>query len=177
MNILTPRVVVSAILEKKEDGIRKIFLQTRWKPASSPTYSGLLEIPAGHVDGYENVFDAVRREVKEETGLTVLRFIDAYEGKTVASRAHDLSHVFQPFICQQVLETNDGLPWVGLVFRCEVEGEISMQVDEAKDPCWVSLDELEKQLKKSPETFFSLQYSTLLYYVEYMKEGKKHKQF
>src|SRR5258708_37679963 len=147
MSTSSPRAVVSAILEKIDSGVQKVFVQTRWKPSSSPTYSGLLEIPAGHIDGYENVFDAIRREVKEETGLNVTSFIDAYEGEVMANRPNDVSHVFQPFICQQVLETHDGLPWIGFVFRCTVEGEVIMQADEAKDPKWLTLEELDSLLQ------------------------------
>ncbi|MCX6789885.1 MAG: hypothetical protein NTZ42_04790 [Candidatus Gribaldobacteria bacterium] len=51
------RAVVSAILYKEETGQKKIFLQTRWKPNTSPMYSGMLEIPAGGIDAYENVYD------------------------------------------------------------------------------------------------------------------------
>ncbi|HEX9153364.1 MAG TPA: NUDIX domain-containing protein, partial [Candidatus Saccharimonadales bacterium] len=57
--------VVSAIIEKTENGKHYVFMQTRWKPKASPTYLGVLEIPAGGIDGYENVYEAVKREVHE----------------------------------------------------------------------------------------------------------------
>lgn len=161
-----PRAVVSAILEKVEDGTRFIFMQTRWKPQASPTYLGVLEIPAGVIDGYENVYDAVAREVHEETGLEIVKFIDDLRTPVAQSRPGDTSIAFKPFICQQVLETNGGLPWVGFVFRCEVQGEITMQPSEAKDPRWVSIDELKTMLTDAPETIFSLQLATLRYYVD-----------
>ena len=47
MSIEQPRAIVSALLLHRQEGVLKIFLQTRWKPKSSPTYSGMLEIPAG----------------------------------------------------------------------------------------------------------------------------------
>ncbi len=170
---LLARPVISAILEKEKNGKRMIFMQTRWKPKISPMYSGLLEIPAGGIDGYENVYDALHREVKEETGLDIVRIIDDYHSEIIQTRAHDSSHVFRPFICQQVLETNGGLPWIGFVFRCEVGGEITIQKEEARDPRWVSLEDLENTLIKTPKKIFSLQYSTLLYYISFMKELKK----
>jgi 8-oxo-dGTP pyrophosphatase MutT (NUDIX family) len=98
-----PSAVVSAIIEKIEDGTRFIFMQTRWKPQASPTYLGVLEIPAGGIDGYENAYDAVKREVREETGT------------------------------------------------------VEMQTSEAKDPRWVSIDELDEILRTTPEKIFSLQ--------------------
>ena len=161
-----PYAVVSAILEKVENGERSIFMQTRWKPQVSPTYLGALEIPAGGIDSYESVYDAVRREVNEETGLEIIRFIDDEQTPAMYTRPGDASIAFKPFICQQVLETNGGLPWVGFVFRCEVRGTITMQADEAKDSRWVTIAELDNILTHSPETIFSLQYATLRYYVD-----------
>lgn len=168
-----PRAVVSAILEKVENGERFIFMQTRWKPKASPDYLGVLEIPAGGIDSYENVYDAVKREVKEETGLDIVRFVDDMQTPAMFSRPGDSSIAFRPFVCQQSLETNGGLPWVGFVFRCEVEGAVTMQTSEAKDPRWVTVDELDDLLINSPETIFSLQYATLRYYVDTIRETKE----
>jgi 8-oxo-dGTP diphosphatase len=173
MNTDTPnsRAVVSAIIEKVEDGKRYVFMQTRWKPEASPTYLGVLEIPAGGIDGYENAYDAVKREVREETGLEITRFIDDEQTPVMHTRPGDASIAFRPFLCQQVLETNGGLPWVGFVFRCEATGTIEMQTSEAKDPRWVSIDELDDILRTTPEKVFSLQFATLRYYVDKMNEA------
>lgn len=161
-----PRAVVSAIIEKVENGERRIFMQTRWKPQASPTYLGVLEIPAGGIDGYENVYGAVTREVKEETGLDIVRFVDDMQTPVMHTRPGDASIAFRPFICQQVLETNGGLPWVGFVFRCEVTGTVIMQTSEAKDPRWVTIPELQEILTTTPENVFSLQLATLQHYVD-----------
>lgn len=167
-----PCVVVSAIIEKVEDGKRYIFVQTRWKPRVSPTYLGMLEIPAGGIDSYENAYDAIRREVREETGLEVTRFIDDEQTAVMYTRPGDASIAFRPFLCQQVLETNGGLPWVGFVFRCEATGTIRMQNSEAKDPRWMSIDELDEMLCAEPEKIFSLQFATLRYYVDKTKQDR-----
>ena len=161
-----PKTIVSAILEKTENGVKKIFFQTRWKPIVSLAYSGLLEIPAGGVDAYEDVYEAVKREVLEETGLHVVGFVNDFQSEITENRPHDRSKVFMPFLCQEVLETVDGLPWVGFVFRCEVEGEIKMQESEAKDPRWLTIDKIKDLLANHPETIFPLQYPVLKYYIE-----------
>ena len=132
-----PSAIVSAIIEKIENGQHYVFVQTRWKPQASPTYLGMLEIPAGGIDSYESVYDAVRREVKEETGLEIIRFVDDVQTPVMESRPGDASIAFRPFLCQQALATNGGLPWVGFVFRCEAEGEIAMQASESKRPALV----------------------------------------
>jgi hypothetical protein len=82
------------------------------------------------------------------------------------ARPGDTSIAFRPFLCQQVLETNGGLPWVGFVFRCEASGTIVMEPSEAKDPRWMSIDELDEILTKTPEQVFSLQVATLRYYID-----------
>lgn len=169
-NLPSPRAVVSAIIEKVENGQRYVFTQIRWKPESSPTYLGALEIPAGGIDSYENIYDAVKREVLEETGLEITHFIDDMQTPILYTRPGDASIAFRPFICQQVLETNDGLPWVGFVFRCEATGAIKMQTSEAKDPRWMSIDELDEIIRNTPSKIFSLQLATLRYYIDTVKQ-------
>jgi len=168
--IQNPRPIVSAILFRRQGGEAKFFLQTRWKPGVSPTYSGLLEIPAGGIDAYENVYDALRREVKEECGLDIIRTVGDYQGPICEPRSHDKAFVFQPFICQEVLETNDGLPWIGFVFLCEVSGEVVINVAEAKDPQWVSMKELSEILKTKQDQIFPLQLPVLEYFIERVRD-------
>jgi ADP-ribose pyrophosphatase len=163
------RPVVSAILQKKDKDGLKIFIQTRWKLHIDSPYSGMFEIPAGGVEGYENVYETLKREVKEECGLDVVRVINDFRTPTEEPTAGDKSFAFQPFLCQQVLSTRNGLPWIGFVFLCEVEGEVQMQENEAKDPIWVSLDELEIMLKTKPDKIFPLQLPVLRYYLKWAK--------
>lgn len=73
INVCIP--VVSALIEQVNNGQRELLVQTRWKPERDPEYSGTIEIPAGWMQRYENVYDAIKREVFEETGLTVTRII------------------------------------------------------------------------------------------------------
>lgn len=161
-----PIPVVSAILLKKENGELRIFLQTRWKPKTSPAYSGMVEVPAGVVESYENVYDALKREVKEETNLDIVRIINDYRGNVVRPRRRDRAFVFKPFLCQQVLQTNNGLPWIGFVFLCEVKGEVRVDKKEAKDPRWVSIRELRQMIQKTPKAIFPLQLPVLEYFAK-----------
>lgn len=164
-----PRIVVSALIERFNNGQKQVFVQTRYKPTTSKNYTDMLEIPAGGIDAYENVFEALKREVYEETGLEIIKFLDCEVPSVMENRKGDKSLAFRPYLCQQVLETNGGLPWYGFVFRCEVKGEISMDPNEAKDPRWLTLSELGDFLKNYPEKVFSLQYATLLKYLEEAK--------
>ena len=166
-----PVIFVAGILERMDNNIKKIFLQMRWKPKTSPMYSGLFEIPGGRINNYENVFDAIQREVKEECGLKIIAFRSVFRGELLKVAQLEQSMIFQPFICQQVLTSNRGKLWLGFVFICEVEGEPKMQKDETKDPRWVSLKELEKLLDEKPESIFPHQYQVLKYYVKNMKQS------
>jgi len=160
------RAVVSAIIERKELEQRLVYVQTRWKPKSSPTYSGLLEIPAGGINDFEHVSEALSREVFEETGLKVVKINGGFVGDIQENIPGSRAIVFQPYVCQQVLMGQGALSWLGFVFRCEVEGNVVVNDKEAKDPQWISLTDLKKQLKEKPESFFPLQYPVLKYYVE-----------
>lgn len=62
------------ILLKKIDDREHMLLQTRCKP-KAPNEDGLLEIPAGKIRAFENIFDTLRREVKEETGLNIVEIL------------------------------------------------------------------------------------------------------
>lgn len=59
---------VGAIIVKKVEDEEYILVQDR-KKNNGDGMDGLLEIPAGKVREYENIFESLRREVKEETGL------------------------------------------------------------------------------------------------------------
>lgn len=161
-----PKIVVSALLERVVNNQKQIFVQTRYKPQTSPTYLNTLEIPAGAIDSYENVYDALKREVKEETGLDITKIVDDYSTGILENRPGDKSMAFRPFLCQQVTQTNGGLPWYGFVFLCEVEGEITMQEEEAKDPQWMTVAELKRILETDPQNIFPLQYATLKEYIK-----------
>ncbi|MDQ5932339.1 MAG: hypothetical protein QG649_424, partial [Patescibacteria group bacterium] len=63
---------VGVIIERDNNGVKEVLLQTRWQPSHDPIYSGTLEFPAGTLDKpYESVFKTAEREIKEETGLTL----------------------------------------------------------------------------------------------------------
>ena len=154
--------IVSAIIERDRDGEKEILVQTRWKPDRDPHYSGTLEIPAGGMHRYENVYDAVKREVLEETGLQVISFYPDIRTKTYAPHDDDC-FAFVPFCCQQQLK--GGLPRVGFVFLCQVEdAEPVPQHEEVRDIRWMKTSELRKIIEETPERIFTLQLGVLDYY-------------
>ena len=161
-----PVPIVSAIIERERDGELEILVQTRWKPDKDPEYSGALEIPAGTLEKYENVYDALTREVFEETGLRVTGFRPHVRTKTYAQRG-DEAFAFLPFCCQQ---QTSGKQRVGFVFVCTVEEKNPVaNPDEAKDVRWMKSSELKKLLEQTPELIFTFQLGALEYYLQYGK--------
>jgi 8-oxo-dGTP pyrophosphatase MutT (NUDIX family) len=155
--------VVSAIIERVHNGKTQVLVQTRWKPDTDPLYSGTLEIPAGWIDRYENVYDALRREVKEETGLTITKIKPDTKTQIFETSKDDASFAFIPFCCQQQLRS--GSPWIGFVFLCEVEDtEPIAQVGEVRDVRWVDKSDLRVMLAETPDKFFTLQLGALHFY-------------
>lgn len=155
---------VGAIIERDNHGAKELLLQTRWKPHADPLYSGTLEFPAGVLDKpYENVFDTVAREIKEETGLTLKAIKGDDKTSTYSPKGSDESIAFRPFCCTQQLK--DGKPWIGFVFIAHVEdGEPKAQLSEAKDVQWVLASKVKELVAKSPEKFFGLELPAWEYY-------------
>lgn len=155
--------IVSAIIERTYNGEHQILIQTRWKPQRDPVYSGTLEIPAGWINKYENIYDALKREVYEETGLKVISINPNIRTK-IHSPKNDGSFAFVPFCCQQQIK--GGKPWIGFVFICEVEDkEPNAQSDEVKDIKWINIKDLKEIYDNHPEKIFTLQLGVLDYYL------------
>lgn len=136
-------------------------------PGTDSKYSGALEIPAGTLEAYEDVYDAITREVFEEAGLKVSRFKPDIRTKVHTNRG-DQAYAFVPFCCQQ--ETK-GRTRVGFVFLCEVEDwELIPAEREVKDIRWMKRAELRKLMEEKPEEIFTFQLGALDYYFNYWEE-------
>lgn len=155
--------VVSVIVERVHNGEIEVLVQTRWKPERDAVYSGTLEIPAGGIGSYENIYDAARREVWEETGLKVTSFYPEVRTAIYAPRDDDC-FAFVPFCCQQQLK--GGIPRIGIVFICQVEdGEPQPGTGEVSEVFWMKASELQEIVEKEPERIFTLQLPVLDYYL------------
>ena len=160
--------VISAIIERVKNDETEILVQTRWKPEEDPKYSGCLEISAGKIGEFENVYGALNREVFEETGLKILEIFPDIKTKTHSPK-NDGSFAFQPFCCQQQIK--GGKPWIGFVFICKVEDkEPIAQKEECKDIRWIKKSELKQIFEKTPEKIFTFQLGVLDYYFNHEKK-------
>jgi len=158
-----PVPIVSAIIERERGGETEVLVQTRWKPGKDPKYSGTLEIPAGGIGAFENIYTALKREVFEETGLRVIGFKPDIQTQAFTQRGDEVI-AFVPFCCQQ--ETK-GMPRIGFVFICEVEdGEPRPGQGEVRDIRWMKKTALKQIFGESPEQIFTFQLGALALYLE-----------
>ena len=163
-----PVPIVSAIIERERDGEIEVLVQTRWKPDKDPKYSGTLEFPAGGIGPFENIYEALKREVFEETGLRVIGFKPGIQTRKYTQRDDEV-FAFVPFCCQQ--ETR-GKPRIGFVFVCVVEDAEPVPAPrEVRNIQWIKREELRKIVEETPEKIFTFQLSALDYYVNYSENA------
>ena len=152
---------VGAIIERVVDGVPCILLQTRQKADGDDT-NGKLEIPAGKVREYECVYAALRREVMEETGLSVTEIVDEQLRKDVeVAGNHTVS--FVPYCTTQNL---CGAYSILLhTFVCRAEGEPLVATNETQNIGWTPIDAVRARLTAHPEDFFFMHVYALRRYL------------
>lgn len=159
--------VISAIIERDINGQKEILIQTRIADYDA-MYKGTIEIAAGKIESFENIYETVKREVKEETGLDVIKIYPEPSKEIFSTKKGDKAFVFESYCCQQLLKGN--ISWVGFVFLCKVKGRLQANKNETKDLRWINHTELRKLIDKSPEKIFTLQLPVLGYYLK--NQGK-----
>lgn len=152
---------VGAIIEKSIDGIPHILLQTRQKPGGDET-NGKLEIPAGKIREYESVWDALRREVREETGLRVTEIRGEDAVSAVCSGGAQTIAV-EPFCVTQNLSGAYSI--LLLTFICQAEGELLERTEETEEIRWVPVSAVERMVREEPERFFFMHLQGLRKYL------------
>lgn len=135
--IVVPNV---AGLVTPADGTDRLLLQRRDKPGEPAR--GLLEIPGGRWRAGEDPLTALRREIEEETGLTV-ESVEVELTRTEAQPRRPFVGV-QPFLVTVGLE--GAYPALIVVFECIASGTPRPLPGETAEPRWYERIEVEALL-------------------------------
>ncbi|WP_152393116.1 NUDIX hydrolase [Paenibacillus guangzhouensis] len=153
-----------AIIERDFNNERQIVIQTRNKP-NEPLK---IELPGGRIEPYESLTQALRREVREETGLEVTEI----EGEDTRIDTTGINPEFEvecikPFGAYQTLK--GPIDSVGYYFRCRAEGEILKSGDETTDIKWININELSELINSNPLLFSNVDRAGIIYYLTQLK--------
>lgn len=151
----------AAIIENSINGVSHILIQDRFKP-EAPSESGLIEIPAGKIREFENIFDCIRREVMEETGLKVTK-IQGEKESIIYSNHNYRVLSYEPFTCAQ--NTEGYYPIMVEIFLCRAMGALLKSSEEAKNLRWFSLKDLEYLLLNNENDFYPMHFVALKKYL------------
>lgn len=158
---------VGAIIERETDNkTKQILIQTRAKK-SDQSYSESIEIPGGKMQAFEDIYETVCREVKEETGLDIT-LIDGKNKRIDYQNRDDVSSLIEPFCVTQM---KNG-PFIGFIFLCRAVGEPALATDETKDARWIDVEDLRHIINDSPESFYTAFLAPLKKYLELRAETK-----
>ena len=158
---------VGGIIEKSENGMNYILIQERFKD-NAPLEKGLIEIPAGKIREYENIYDCLRREIKEETGLNVVEIDGESKATVVESNGYKVLN-YVPFSSSQCISGN--YPIMIQTFICKVEGEMFRESNETRNIRWITIDKLREMIEETESKFYPMHVVALKRYLE-MKLGK-----
>jgi len=149
-----------AIIERETPAGIEILVQTRFKP-----YEGeiSIEFPGGRVEEFESLIQALKREVREETGLTVTH-IEGADSKVNAQTENTDVECLQPFAVYQT--TQGPVDSMGVYFRCKAEGNLLEAGDETQNPQWVPVEQIAAWMEQDAGRFGWIDRAGLLFYLK-----------
>jgi 8-oxo-dGTP diphosphatase len=148
-----------AIIERDGRGGMEILVQQRNKPYEGHTR---MELPGGRVEEFESLTGALRREVREETGLE----LTSIEGEKARIETHGTDtnvECLQPFAAYQTL--HGPVDSLGVYFLCRAEGQLLETGDETRDLRWMFVSEIARLMRDAPEQISFVDWAGLSFYL------------
>lgn len=150
-----------AIIEHDMDDLAMILIQIRNKPYEGGKW---LELPGGRVEEFESLVNALKREVKEETGLEITH-IEGLNTRLETGSTDANVECLTPFAVYQTLQ--GPVDSMGVYFLCRAAGQLLTTGDETEDIQWMPVKQVVQWMKTSPEKFDWVDRAGLLFYLQH----------
>jgi len=146
-----------AIIERINEGKTEVIVQLSVKDQC-------YEFPGGQVEFCESFFDAVKREVKEETGLDVIEATGQDDYIKTDNCSDFAVECFRPWAVYQIVKS-EYYDSMGVLFKCKVTGELLTEGDGSRDIKWIGLDDLQNMLD-TKDCFCDVSRAAALFYLK-----------
>jgi len=151
-----------AIIERETAAGIEIVVQVRNKPHEGGKW---IELPGGRVEEFEPLLDALKREVYEETGLTLTQIQG--QDTRIETRAEDTNvECLRPFAVYQTIK--GPVDSMGVYFRCQGEGRLLVVGDDTEQVRWMPVCQIAEQIEPETGSFSWVDRAGLLFYLRQM---------
>ncbi|MBT3604143.1 MAG: NUDIX domain-containing protein [Candidatus Latescibacteria bacterium] len=151
-----------ALIYRIENDTLELLVQTRHRMGQKP----VIEFPGGTVETFEPLLEALKREVREETGLE-LTDIEGQSTRIEIQSNNLTAECVSPYVVYQTIQGFNGM---GAFFRCQAEGTLFSEGDGSQNVHWEEVDELIHKLDEDTNQFSVMSAAIL---TKIKKEGTK----
>ena len=148
-----------AIIEQEISEERMILIQVRNKPDEGGKW---LELPGGRVEEFESLVSALKREIREETGLEITH-IDGSNTRLEMDSPDANVECLTSFAVYQTLK--GPVDSMGVYFLCQAQGKLLAAGDDTEDIQWMPVRQVAQIMGSGPEKFDWVDRAGLMFYL------------